>query len=456
MAFLRVVEPREHSWVGETIPLRIRAYFRQDIKVNLSSLPILKGEGFVMPQLSQNPQQTQEDVNGTSYSVLSWDTSISAVKEGKQSLSVDLDATLLLPRRGNPFPPGFGDPDIFQDDFFQNAFGGFESRPVTVSSKPFTLEARALPTAHQPRDFSGAIGHFSLSVQAKPTEVAVGDPLNLTMTVAGSGNFDLVKAPQFPEDPRWKTYPPAAEFKQGDGPNQGKKTFEQAVVIKDSHVTELAPASFTFFDPDKEDYTTLTSPPIPITVKAAGQGQAAPAPSAPASPPPAVKAEPQGSGIAGLAPIHLQMGGLQKSIRPVFTRAWFITMQVLCAVLLLGVLLWRLRRSYLRNNPALHRKKEMRELFESSMARIAEAAERNQTRYLAVCRRAIQEMLGRSWRMEPSAITLADLEKRLPPASGLIAVFAEAERGAYANYALSVDRIRQYSEIIRKELSELP
>ena len=453
MAFISVSESKGKGWVGEIIPVRIKAYFRQGIKVNLNALPVLKGDGIVMPQLDQHPQQTQETINGIPYSVLTWDTSISAVKEGSQALSVDLDATLLLPRQDNSFPPGFGDSDAFQDDFFKNFFGGFENRPVKMSSTPFTFEAKALPP-DPPQDFSGAIGHFSLSVQARPAEVAVGDPLTLTMTVSGSGNFDLVKAPRFPEDPKWKIYPPSATFEQGDKPDQGKKTFEQAVVVKDDHVQELSPVSFSFFDPATGKYITLTSPAIPIAVRAGAQETVTPAQSAPAAPQ-AKAEEPQQGGIAGLAPIHLRLGGLQKTIVPVFARLWFIIMLGLCLILLLAVFCWRMRLRYLRNNPAVIRKKEMRELFENSMARIQEAAEREDGRYLAVCRRAIQEILGRCWQIEPTAITLADLEKRLQPSSGLIAVFAEAERGAYANYALSADRIREYSGIIYKELSEL-
>ena len=195
-------------------------------RLTLAALPVLKGDGIVMPQLDQHPQQTQENVDGIPYSVLTWDTSISAVKEGSHALSVHLDATLLLPRQDNSFPPGFDDSDAFQDDFFKNFFGGFENRPVKMSSTPFTFEAKALP-ADPPQDFSGAIGHFSLSVQARPAEVAVGDPLTLTMTVSGSGNFDLVKAPRFPEDPKWKTYPPSATFEQGDKPDQGKRSLSR-------------------------------------------------------------------------------------------------------------------------------------------------------------------------------------------------------------------------------------
>ncbi len=456
VAFLRLSELKDTSWTGEVIPIRIKAYFRQGIKANLNALPILKGDGFVMPQLDQKPSQTEEAVGGSVYSVLTWDSSISAIKEGRHTLTVELEAALLLPHRRNPFP-GFGDQDIFQDEFFQNFFGGFESKTVKVASQPFTIEAKQLPTDHQPPDFSGAVGQFNLSAAAKPTKVEVGDPITLTMTVSGKGNFDRVEPPKFPEDPKWKTYPSSAEFKQGDSSTQGKKIFEQAIVVKDDHVTEIPPVSFVFFNPETEKYISLTSAPIPLSLKHGSQEAAAAPKSTPASPvTTAPKEAPGNPGIAGLAPIHLQMGSLQKKIVPLFAKRWFDTLLSLCTILLLSVFLWKARLRYLRNNPELIRKKEMRELLAQNMLQINAAAGKNDSGlYLAACRKAMQELLGRRWQIEPSAITLADLQARLDPSSSLIAIFATAEQGAYANYTLSAEEMRRYSGQVHKELSEL-
>ncbi len=456
VAFLRISELKDTSWAGESIPIRITAYFRQGIKVSLNTLPVLKGNDFVIPQLDQHPRQTEETVNGTVYSALTWESSISAVKEGRRSLSVELDATLLFPHRGNPFP-GFGDQDALQDEIFQNFFGGFESKHIKVASQPISIEVKQLPTDHQPHDFSGAIGHFNLLVEAKPTKVAVGDPITLEMTVAGKGNFDRVETPQFPEDPKWKTYPPAAEFKQGDSPSQGKKNFVQTLVVKDDQVTEIPPVSFVYFDPATEKYVTLTSPPIPLSVQRGQAEEAAAPPSASASSVPAApKTEPKGQNLAGLAPNHLQMGELQRKIMPLYAQQWFVLLLALCTLLLLAVFLWKARLKYLRNNPMVRRKKEMQALFAKNMAGIRQAADNNDSgQYLAACRKALREMLGCYWQIEPSIITLADLQARLPPSSSLIVLFTAAEQGAYAKYSLSAMQIRQYSDQIEKELAEL-
>ncbi len=455
IAFIRVDVEKKNGWVGQVIPVQIKAYFRQNIKANVNSLPMLKGDGFIMSQLDQKPPQTVENVGGTAYSVLTWNTTLTAVKEGKHTLSLELDANLLLPQHNdNPFP-GFRD-DFFRNTFFQNFFGGYRSKNVKITSRPITIQSKQLPTANQPPDFSGAIGHFKLSVQAKPEKVAVGDPINLDMIVSGDGNFDRVEAPKFPGNSKWKSYPPSSDFKPGSGPAQGMKKFERAIVVKDDKVTEIPSISFSFFDPTEEKYKTLQSGPIPLTVEKSAPAQNSVVHTAPSTPTASTLKMQQENGITGLIPIHLEMGKLQKKFVPLFARIWFLVMLAICACLLIAVFAWKVRLRQLENNPGLRRKKIMDEVLARNMALVKEAAvTKDSGLYLAACRKAIQEVLGGYWQMKPSAITLADLKTRIDPASKLIEIFSAAEQVVYARYELSAEQIQEYSDHLQKELEAL-
>ena len=136
------------------------------------------------------------------------------------------------------------------------------------------LEVKPLPP-NAPLSFSGAIGNFTMATDAKPNSVQVGDPITVTSTISGRGNFDRVNAPVIEDEHGWHKYPPSSKFKQDDEVGiSGTKTFE--TVLSPNEKKQAMPVlAFSYFDPVKEQYVTLRSEPIAISV----QGGAAPAPS---------------------------------------------------------------------------------------------------------------------------------------------------------------------------------
>ena len=81
VAFLRVILDKEKSYVGEIVPVQIKVYFRDGIKADLNSLPQLQGEGFILQQLAREPEQAREVVNNSRYTVLSWQSALSGIKD---------------------------------------------------------------------------------------------------------------------------------------------------------------------------------------------------------------------------------------------------------------------------------------------------------------------------------------------------------------------------------------
>src|SRR5439155_9851478 len=124
----------------------------------------------------------------------------------------------------------FGMDDPFNDPFFNDPFSGMtEQRIVTLTSRPVTLEVNPLPP-NAPPSFSGAVGIFSLSSDVKPKKAQIGDPLTVTASISGRGNFDRVTAPQLESDRGWHTYPPGSSFKPNDDIGiSGTKTFEMVL-----------------------------------------------------------------------------------------------------------------------------------------------------------------------------------------------------------------------------------
>ncbi|MBW2658493.1 MAG: protein BatD [Deltaproteobacteria bacterium] len=263
IAFIRVTKIDRH-YAGEIVPIRIKAYFSRKYRANINSLPVLKGDGVIMSPITNDPEQSKEQWKGETYNVLSWDTGLSGIKSGNHSILFQLDATLLIPRQRQTMP-SFGG-GFFDDSFFNNFFGGSEQKQIKVVSSGLQFDVIDLPLDGRPENFTGAIGNFQLSVSASPKTVETGEPITLTINIEGRGNFDRVEPPVFPPSPGWKTYTPTSNYSAQKNLPYGKKEFEQAIVAKNSTITEIPALSFNYFDPGKKRYKTITSQPIAIHI----------------------------------------------------------------------------------------------------------------------------------------------------------------------------------------------
>jgi hypothetical protein len=460
VAFLRVTPAKTESYSGEIVPVEIKVYFRDGIQANLNSMPQLKGDGFVLQQLHGEPYRSREVVGKSRYSVLTWTSALSGIKEGAHDLSMELDATLLLRQQQRMQRPRgmFADP-FFDDSFFNSFFGSYREKEVKVASPELTMTVLALPETGKPETFTGAIGDFRLQVKADPLEISKGDPVTLTMTISGEGSFDRVQAPGLQKSKGWKSYSPSSEFlKDGNG-NRGKKVFEQALVAKSSGLTEVPAVAFSYFDPKSGTYKELISAPISLTMQEAEENfspvtaaeetteEKSPALTAP---------EESKQMIPGLAPLQLESGSMNKQLKPLFAKRWF---QVICVNLLLIIcvaLIFTIRKVRFAGNPQLQRQKNMKQLLETREQEIEKYLQASDSRgFLASCRTAIQEQLGVVWNMEAAAITLADLQKRLASDSVLYIIFSAAEESAYSGQELTQQQMQEFADSLKKELSNL-
>jgi tetratricopeptide (TPR) repeat protein len=160
---------------------------------------------------------------------------------------------------------------LMDDDFF----GGspFASRLSITSTRPIVGQAQvdstvvvAVPEEGRPAGYRGAVGKYQIVVQATPTQVSEGDPINLQIGIVGDGPMDLVQAPPLAELTR--------DFKVDDTLLAGfvkdeVKVFPTIIRPRNVAVTGIPPIPFSFFDPESETYKTVSTQSIPIIVKQA-------------------------------------------------------------------------------------------------------------------------------------------------------------------------------------------
>jgi hypothetical protein len=451
IAFIRTSETGNH-YPGEIVPFTIKAYFTQDYRVELDSLPTLRGDGVVMSQLQDKPQQTEELVDNRKYHVLTWATSLSGIKSGEHPMTFSLDATLLIPQKRRSISP-FGGSSLFNDSFF----GGHQRKPIVSVSPEVIFNVLPLPTANQPDNFTGAIGDFDLNVSVTPLDVEIGEPMTLTMEISGTGNFDRVEAPIFPETSNWKTYSPTSDFSEQGRNYAGTKIFEQAIVVRNRKITEIPSLSFSYFNPQEKRYLTKTSKAIAINLKQGVTPAVAQAvqPVAPPSQQPATE-PPATPTIQGLAPIHLEPGNYHARFFPLFKNSWIITISGLCVLLLLALFVLKIRQRNIAKHPEIQLHKQKTLLLENDLKKVEQAqAAGDGPSFLSYGRTAIQNQLGLLWNIEPAALSLADIKSRLKVDSQLIEIFSVAEEAAYGGAVLTNQKMQAYYITLKTELEEL-
>ena len=354
IVFAELVVPKTSAYVGEVIPAEIRLGINNRVPHRLIEGATLSGQGFTAQRMP-NPEQTLESVNGRSYEIITFKTAITPVKSGKLEIAAkDAKAIVQIPRRGGSRPRSpfdiFGMDDPFSDPFFNDPFAGRgEQREVKFSSETTTIEVKPLP-ANAPPNFSGAVGNFTLATDVKPKNAQVGDPLTVTASISGRGNFDRVTAPTLENERGWHTYPPGSNFKADDdiGIN-GTKTFEM-VLTPNEPKKAVPPLLFSYFNPIKESYVTLRGDKLAVVVEGGAAPSATPAianasgtPNAQSTRP---TAAPKDQDILYQRTDHRSWG---QTFIPVFQRPVFWATQAIPFLGLIGFFGWEMRKRRLEN-----------------------------------------------------------------------------------------------------------
>lgn len=400
LALLKLVLPKKQIYLGEIIPIEVQLYVRDGVlNIQQFQMSPFNADGFAFGKTVQGAQR-QTRVGNANFSLVPFQTTLTAVKSGTLKIApVDFSMVMLLPATGqrqrDPFDP-FG---MFQQRG--------EQRRITLSTEAATVEVLPLPDG-APAEFSGAVGSFSLTMTAAPTDVAAGDPITVKAQITGRGALDAVTLPVQTAWQDFKTYPPSSKVQPTDQLGlQGTKYFELIVVPQNAEVKQLPPLAFTFFDPEQKTYRTLTQPAVALKVRP-GAASASPmlAAGKPETPPPA----------QDIVPIKLRAGQSSGASGPLVTRPLFWAVQSL-PVLAWAVLLVRRRRAEsLANNPRLRRQRQVAQFVQQGLAGLNTLAqENNSDAFFALVFRLLQEQLGERLDSPASSITEAVIEEQLRP-----------------------------------------
>ena len=219
-------------------------------------------QGLIIHQPQQRDTQ-QEAISGEVYTVYSFTVKAQSITSGRYDLTPAIQAQLAS-RRKQPSP--------FDEGIFAGFFGGAQTEPHDLAVQPLALIVNDLPAEGRPASFSGAVGQFTFEMTGKPLELTAGDPVTLDFRIAGHGNIDSAQMPPLSSGEQFKVYEAKLTGQNANEQNAtGEKTFEQVIIPKSETARMIPEIAFSFFDPEKRAYQTVTRGPVQLVVHAAAK-----------------------------------------------------------------------------------------------------------------------------------------------------------------------------------------
>ena len=211
--------------------------------------------------------QSQKRIRGEIYQVFTLSFSVVPLKAGNITLPpVPFQYEELKQVQGRRR-------DIFDDFFGGGFFGGNVQRIAkTAYSNRLTINVKPLP--QPPDDFTGAVGTFSLDASISENTVPAGEAVTLGIVLRGSsrpGNMADIKLPALDD---FEVFTPEKQTSV-DTTAQGistRKKFKYLLIPREKGEKSIPPIAWTYFDPGKGTYKTLSTDPMTLTVTKGKKG----------------------------------------------------------------------------------------------------------------------------------------------------------------------------------------
>ncbi len=269
---LQLEVPRREIYQGEVVPLVASLFVPRQVQLRRIGLIEIDKSSVAVARFPQVGEQSATVVDGAAYSVMSFRSTLSSLREGSLKvgpatveLLVDVPVNSTGRPRGNGMPGFFGNfpPGLFSDTM--------EPRKLSVKSQVINVTVLPLPTEGRPAGFAGAVGDFSMQARVQSNALKVGDPLSVEIEVAGSGNFDALAAPELTEPQGWKLYPAKRYVIEGPTDQNQIPTLERRigytqVLVPEAVHRRLPSFEIHFFSPTQKKYVTVRTAPIELQI----------------------------------------------------------------------------------------------------------------------------------------------------------------------------------------------
>lgn len=264
---LRLTLSRSTVYKGEPIRAALKLYNRVSLAdYNVSKMPSFNG--FWTQQLESERTPYRETYDGRVYEVYNL---IEYLLYPQQSGTLTIDPVELtavvqvIVQDNSGFDPFFG--------------GGREIYNVRRELKTprLSVTVKELPTG-APASFSGAVGKFRMSAEPSTTQLAANSASTFNVRISGSGNLAFVPAPTLTLPTSFEQYQvkTTESFSYSGSGTSGYRNFEYPFIARAEGEYTVQPVEFSYFNPERGEYVTLSSSEVTFDITPDTSGSAAP------------------------------------------------------------------------------------------------------------------------------------------------------------------------------------
>jgi hypothetical protein len=263
--FVKAEADKRRVYKGEQVTVTYKLYTRLNIASQMSISKLPQYQGFWVEELetSSNIMFTTEVVDGKQFRVgVLKKAALFPAQTGELSVTpFELKVPVQVRkqgRKGNVFD------DFFNDPFF----GRTETVEFNAKSNTLKLNVIPLPENGMPENFNGAVGNYTLSADIEKKEGKTNEPISLKLIIGGNGNIKLLDVPEINLPTGFDKYEPKTnEQVKRSAVVSGKKEIEYLLIPRIAGKKEIPPINFSYFDPKKEEYVTLSTPAYTLNIE---------------------------------------------------------------------------------------------------------------------------------------------------------------------------------------------
>jgi BatD DUF11 like domain len=269
--FVKVLVDRNTCFVGEPVQATFKLYSRLESRSDIIKNPGFYG--FTAHDMAGfgDKQVSIEKVNGNLFDVHTIrKVQLYALQAGDFTIdpmeikhSVEFSRSRVNRKTEQRIAEG-----MIAEDAPGSATEGTEVFESYTRTSPVRVHVKPLPARNKPANYSGAVGHFAVRTKLLKPGLVRNEEGFFEITISGKGNFTQLDAPK----PRWPAgiegFDPVVTdvLDRSHIPLAGSRTFRYPFVSSVAGSYKIPPVSFSFFDTDSNNYKTIISDALALTV----------------------------------------------------------------------------------------------------------------------------------------------------------------------------------------------